>query len=295
MNVSIIIVTRGMSELVDTLAKRLSSLLSEAAPGVVGEVLVVAEDLAVEEPGTRVPLDSGALLVRIPAKRGLGYNRNRAIEAAQGDVIVFVDDDCWPADDWLGELLSPLADLSIDGVMGNVHIRPSSFLGDSISALGFPGGGTAGFGVMFPVDVEGFTPHISTLNCALRQTMFSRVGTFDESMVAGAEDGEFSHRMASAGVRVKFQPTAMVDHAARDSLTEFARWFFRRGRAARQYSRKVAPGGAIGRRIASYGRIVWMHRTDPKLVAIVPLLAASVLLQQAGFIRELITEKRACD
>lgn len=289
MNISILIVTRGMTDEVGALAARLTGLLAAEEPSITGDVLIIAEDPNATSVGGHELLGSGAQLVRIPAKRGLGYNRNRALDAADGDVVVFVDDDCWPADDWLRELLAPFEDDTIDGVMGNVRIRPSTFLGDSISALGFPAGGSVGFAVMFPVDAEGLTTHLSTLNCALREDVFTRVGTFDESMVFGAEDGEFSYRVAQAGARVMFQPTALVDHAARDDLREFTRWFFRRGRAACQYSRRVPAAGTIGRRLASYRMILRINRANPKIVAIVPLLGASVLLQQAGFFWELLS------
>lgn len=284
MKVSLLIVTRGMTPAVHTLARRLANLLGAArSDTLTGEVLIIAENPQTADVAEPELLGDGIGLVSIPATRGLGYNRNRALEAASGDTVVFVDDDCWPADDWLSELLAPLRDPTIHAVMGNVHIRPSTFLGDSISALGFPAGGSTGFAVMFPVDDEGFTTHISTLNCALRDETFVRVGPFDESLVFGGEDGELSHRISSAGLRVKFQPTALVEHDARSSLMEFTRWFFRRGRAACQFSRRVPAGGTIGRRLASYKQILRIHRSDPKIVAIVPLLGASIVLQQAGF------------
>lgn len=284
MKVSMLIVTRGMTSDVHTLADRLSGLLGAVrSDSLTGEILIIAENPQVADVAPHEHLGGDVVLVSIPATRGLGYNRNRALEAATGDVVVFVDDDCWPDDDWLHELLAPLGDPTIHAVMGNVRIRPSTFLGDSISALGFPAGGSTGFAVMFPVDDEGFTTHISTLNCALRDETFARVGPFDESLVFGGEDGELSHRISSAGLRVKFQPTALVEHDARSSLSEFSRWFFRRGRAACQFSRRVPAGGTIGRRLASYKTILWIHRRDPKIIAIVPLLGASILLQQAGF------------
>ena len=296
MNVSMLIVTRGMTPEVHALARRLADLLGAArSDTLTGEVLIVAENPRMAEVAEPELLGDGITLVSIPAKQGLGYNRNRALEAAVGDTVVFVDDDCWPADDWLSELLAPLADPTIQAVMGNVHIRPSTFVGDSISALGFPAGGSTGFAVMFPVDDEGFTTHISTLNCALRDDTFVRVGPFDESLVFGGEDGELSHRISSAGLRVKFQPTAMVEHDARSSLPEFTRWFFRRGRAAYQFSRRVPAGGTIGRRLASYTQILRMHRNDPKIVAIVPLLGASIVLQQAGFAWEYVVGEESRD
>lgn len=286
--VTIAIVTRGVTPAVERLV---ADLLAAPSPPDGREVLVVAEDPSVVGPASRETMgDGGAFLVRIPRGRGLGYNRNRAVEAAAGDVVVFMDDDCVPGPEWLDRLLEPLADPGVDAVMGGVRIPPSTFIGDSISALGFPAGGSVGFGVMFGVDADGFTDHLSTLNCALRRDVFARVGRFDESMTCGGEDGELSHRIAAAGLHVKFQPEALVEHEARTRLTEFARWFFRRGRAACQYARRAPASGRVGRRLASYRHILRVHRTDPRLVAIVPLLVASVLLQQAGFGFELLRE-----
>lgn len=293
MNVSIVIVTRGMTPEVGTLAERLAGQLAAASPDVTGEVLIIAENPAVSEVTDRTAIAELIALVSIPSRRGLGYNRNRALDAARGDVVAFVDDDCWPADDWLEHLLAPLADPAVDAVMGEVRMRPSSFVGDSISALGFPAGGSNGFAAMFPVDADGFTTHISTLNCALRASTFERVGTFDESLVFGAEDGELSHRITMASLRVKFQPDALVDHDARSDLSEFTRWFFRRGRAACQFSRRVPVSGVVGQRLLSYRRLLWLHRADPKLIAIVPLLGASIVLQQAGFAWELLAGEDA--
>ncbi len=280
------VVTRGMSPAVTSLARRLADL---NCPGCDAGVLLVAGDPSVTGPAPPEPGGHGAVLLRVPANSNIAYKRNRAVEAAAGEIVVFIDDDCQPSDDWLEELLAPLRDPGIDAVMGNVRIPPSTFIGDSISALGFPGGGNAGFDVMFLVDEQGFTDHISTLNCALRKSVFERVGIFDETITAGSDDGELSHRIHAAGLRIKFQPTAMVEHEARTSLRQFTRWFFQRGRGAYQFSQRAPAGPVIGRRLSSYRRIISMNITDPKIVAIVPLLIASVVLQQAGFAWEWMT------
>jgi glycosyltransferase involved in cell wall biosynthesis len=286
--VSVAIVTRGTSPEVTRLASRILQMPG-AQDGL--EVLVVAEDGGVQTPSGRERAGEGVWLVRIPAGRGLGYDRNRAIESSEGDAIVFVDDDCWPDDRWLPELLAPLADPSVDAVMGGVRIEPSTFLGDSISALGFPGGGSVGFAVMFHVDEDGLTDHLSTLNCALRRSVFERVGAFDETMTMGSEDTELSHRIAAAGIRMAYRPSAMVEHRARTHLGEFATWFFRRGRGAYQLSRRVDTGPVIAHRLSTYRHIVGSRMRDPKIVAIVPLLVYSVLLQEAGFLWEAVAHR----
>jgi len=287
-SVSIAIVTRALTPAVSLLCDR---LLGMPTPSGGFEVLVVAEDRRLESPTGRGALGDGAWLVKVPAGRGLGYDRNRAVEACAGDIVVFIDDDCWPDDGWLTCLLEPLSDPGVSGVMGGVRIAPSTFIGDSISALGFPGGGSAGFAVMFRVDPDGSTDHLSTLNCALRRDVFETVGGFDESMTMGSEDTELSHRITGAGLKMKFQPSAVVEHQARADLGEFARWFFRRGRGAYQLSRRIDTGPVIAARIATYRHILGQHLSDPKLVAIVPLLVSSVLLQEAGYVWEAVTRR----
>ncbi len=280
--VTIAIVTRRATPALERLVSRVGGM---ACPFGRCEVVVVAEDPSVREPVPREP-GLGGWLVRVPFGRGLGFNRNRAVDESRGSVVAFVDDDCWPQDGWLAELLAPLADPSIDAVTGKVKVPPSTFLGDAIAALGFPGGGSEGFEVMYPVDARGLTDHLAIGNSAVRRSALGRVGGFDETMTAGGEDTELSYRLCEAGFRIKYQPSAVVEHAARTSLAEFARWFFRRGRSVYQLSRRVREGPMIAARLASYGRLLAIHRRDPKLLVIVPLLFASVLLQETGFVWE---------
>lgn len=223
----------------------------------------------------------------LPAGQGLGFNRNRLVEAVTSDVLVFADDDCEPEDGWLGSLLGPLADPSVDAVVGSVRIPSSNFLGDAISALGFPAGGTAGFETMFKVRPDRTTDNLTTCNCAIRMAVFKDLGGFDEGLMSGGEDTEFGVRMRDSGKKLVYHGTASVVHGARSTMSEFVRWFYRRGRAKRQFVKRVHDVGPfVGQRLSSYGRILHSRRRDPKLIAIVPLLFASVILQQAGFVAE---------
>lgn len=286
-DVSVGIIAGGRRPALTRLVSQLHSL--EEPPA---EVIVAIETPGVSE--VRETRDHrGTRWLHIPARRGLGYNRNRLLEAVRSEFLVFADDDCEPQEGWLPELIAPLADSDVAGVVGRVHIPPAGFLGDAISALGFPAGGSAGYETMFTVEEDGTTDNLTTCNCAIRTSVFREVGGFDESMTFGGEDTEFGRRMSGAGHRLVYHPKALVQHDARRDLGEFGRWFYRRGRAKRQFSRKATGVGAlVGKRLASYGRILHDRRTDPKIVAIVPLLIASVALQQAGFIAEWIRPTR---
>lgn len=233
--------------------------------------------------------ERGVRWLAIPAKRGLGYNRNRTLEAARGEVLFGIDDDCEPDRDWLIRLLGALEHPEVHAAVGNISIPKAGFIGDSISALGFPAGGNAGYETMFPVADDGTTTNIAIGNCAIRTSTLREVGGFDESMTFGGEDTELAYRLGVAGKRIVFVPAARIVHPARTSLSEFARWSFVRGRAKAQFARRVRIGGYVGARLASYHRILRRHVTDPKIMLIAPLLFANVCLQQAGFLAETVS------
>ena len=230
--------------------------------------------------------DRGVRWLAIPAKRGLGYNRNRALDAARGEVLLGIDDDCQPEPDWLVRLLEAIEGPDVHAAVGSIRIPASGFLGDAISALGFPAGGNAGYATMFHVGADGTTTNIAIGNCAIKTSTLREIGGFDESMTYGGEDTELAYRLGRAGKRIVFVPSATIVHPARTSLREFARWSFTRGRAKAQFARKVRIGGYVGARLASYDRILRRNARDPKIVLIAPLLFANLCLQQAGFVAE---------
>ncbi len=266
------------------LDRLVDSLLRVEGPAA-REIVVGVETPGVTQPAETVD-DRGVRWIEIPAHRGLGYNRNRVLDAVRAPIIVTIDDDCTPQPGWLPNLLAALDDPTVDVAVGNLTIPPAGFVGDSISALGFPAGGGAGYETMFPVAQDGTTTNISTCNCAMRSAVLREVGGFDETMTFGGEDTELGYRFGRFGKRMVFVRTATVSHPARTGLRAFARWLFVRGRAKAQFARRVPIGGFVGNRLASFGRIIRAHARDPKIVLIVPLLGVSLVIQQVGFATE---------
>lgn len=276
--VTIGVIARAHIPELDALADRLLALEGPSREVVIG----------VETPGATEPAETtderGVRWIALPPRRGLGYNRNRVLDAARGDVLLSTDDDCVPSDTWMCDLLGVLEDSGVSAAVGGVRIPSVGFVGDSISALGFPAGGNEGFDAMFQVEADGTTENITTCNCAIRTATLRTIGGFDESFTYGGEDTELGHRLTESGRRIVFSPTASVTHPARRDLSSFGRWFFVRGRAKAQYIRRVnGSSRLVSHRLASYGRIVGKHLTDPKIVLIVPLIVASMAIQWFGF------------
>lgn len=223
----------------------------------------------------------------IPEKQGIPFNRNQGIKYAQGDIIIFIDDDCWVQEQWLTSLVEPLlVDNSLLAVTGGTRVPPSTFLGDCIAALGFPGGGSLGFEKVWKVSNHGFTNHLSVGNCALRRDVFEKAGYFDESMKTGAEDTEFSFRLEKKGIPIKYVPEGYAFHEARTTWKEFIRWQLRRGRANYHFKKKVGRVGEFIKLRAWSAKNVLGKNKNLRLPVIAALLGASATLQQIGYLWE---------
>lgn len=281
MKISIIIICDRIRE--RQLQRLLSGIKPQLSP--FDAEIVLIHEAAFSQ--TLPPLPVKVRYIPIPEKQGIPFNRNQGIKQTQGDIIIFIDDDCWVQERWLASLVQPLLkDTTVLAVTGGTKVPRSNFLGDCIAALGFPGGGSIGFEKMWKVSPAGFTNHLSVGNCALRRNLFEQVGTFDESMRLGAEDTEFSFRLEKAGIPIKYVPEAFAFHEARTSWSSFIRWQLRRGRANYHFQKKVGKVGEFVKlRMWSAGNILKAN-VNYRLPVIIFLLGLSALIQQLGYLQE---------
>ena len=84
-------------------------------------------------------------LIRLHENRGPAYCRNIGARHAKGDILVFTDSDCLVAPNWIEKITDVFSQSDTDAIMGRLKPLPSDYLGDAISALGFPAGGAIGF------------------------------------------------------------------------------------------------------------------------------------------------------
>jgi len=171
-------------------------------------------------------------------------------------------------------------------IMGRLVLMPSTLLGDSISAIGFPAGGAIGFDKIWKVDQKGFTDSISSCNCAVRKDVFDKIGGFDESFpYPGGEDSLLAYALRRLNYRIKYCPDVLVSHAARDSFKGFLKWQFRRGISSYIFSTKVSNKEKfLSLRIWSTGNIIRHYYTDKKIPLILTLLMTSFFVQLSGFL-----------
>ena len=148
-------------------------------------------------------------------KQGSSHARNRAIEEAKGDYLVFLDDDMLGGSNWLSLIMEPF-------------LRPGS---EKIGAVGgevipfFPEG--------LPKWLEGqwepfnYRPDVGpikpsqlpmTANLALRSSVLRQIGGFRTDLgrfgnrLTGSEDHELVRRVRAAGYEIWLSPPAGLKH-----------------------------------------------------------------------------------
>lgn len=192
--------------------------------------LVVVDNGSGDDATRRVAQAQGVTYVWEPAP-GLSRARDAGIRATTSDIVVFTDDDVVVHPEWLPRLLSGFTSPEVMSVTGLV--LPASL--DTVAERAFEdllGGFGQGFrprefGHEWFLRHRRRTPHVWQLgagaNVAFRRGAFDRVGGFDPRLGAGAagcsEDSEMWYRLLAGGWRCRYEPSAVVFHSHRQTLT----------------------------------------------------------------------------
>ena len=120
-----------------TLPDLLDSLFNQTHRGF--EIIVV--DDCSSDSTAHIAKNYSCCLIRLKENRGPAYCRNIGAKKARGELLVFTDGDCRADPGWLENVVRHFSKNDVVALMGRLELLPSNFLGDSISALGFPAGG----------------------------------------------------------------------------------------------------------------------------------------------------------
>jgi cellulose synthase/poly-beta-1,6-N-acetylglucosamine synthase-like glycosyltransferase len=146
----------------------------------------------------------------VEPSQGVAAARNRAIRESQGRWIAFHDDDQIADPRWLVELLNLANEKRCPVVGGDVRLilpekNTRQLSGVCRRLLGEMVG-------MTEVCQFGRKLVPGTNNMMIERTLFDKVGTFDETMLAGGEDAELYRRIRSTGCECWYTPRAVVHH-----------------------------------------------------------------------------------
>lgn len=266
--------------------KSLPALIKALAAQTYRDFEVIMVDDGSTDATARLIAESGYILVRTDGNRGPAYARNRGATAARGNVLAFTDADCAPARDWAVRIATRMSDGNCDAIMGRLILEHSDPLGNAISALGFPAGGSVGFEKIWKVDADGFTSSLSTCNCAVKKEVFFQAGGFDESFpYPGGEDTLLARNLVRQGYRIKFCPATVVYHAARNDLRDFFKWQYKRGISSYIFSKKVKQKSSfLAMRLWSSANVLKAAVHNNRLGTVATLLVIGYGTQFAGYL-----------
>lgn len=187
--------------------------------------------------------DTRAVVARHPGVRylanasgvhGLNAARNLAVDASEGELLVFVDDDVRVHDGWLRALLDAAAALPEQVGVLTGPIVPV-FEDHALRMCGREGAPIT-FLDHGPQDAD--VPYAWGANMTLRRSAIARAGRFDAGRPLYGDEAEWQDRLKAAGGRVRYVAAAGLDHrrAGDDSrLRALCRAAYGRGRASRRH------------------------------------------------------------
>ena len=193
-----------------------------------------------------------------PLGKGFAYYRNRGISESNGDILAFIDDDELPKNDsWLYCITETLIKGEEEVVTAGYDIKlGQGYLTDSISLLGFPGGGAVGFKTMWSVDQNNTTEHLCSGNFAINKKTLNELNNFSNEYRHGKEDVNLADKLIENKIQIKYIEEATVYHIARKGFVNFIKWNMLRGKASKEYIAINKGGGKIKNRLSSSMRIL---------------------------------------
>lgn len=144
--------------------------------------------------------------------------RNVGVNAAQGEVVAFIDDDAVPEPTWLSHLAAGFTDPDVVQVGGTTLGRNGLSVQHAAALVDATG-------QSFPVSVsmedpavltpaDGKHPRLHGTNMALRWSAITEHAGFDERFAFYLDETDLSYRVSCGGGRTVFAPKAVVHHAS---------------------------------------------------------------------------------
>lgn len=157
-------------------------------------------------------------VVRNPRNSGFVASCNRGADAANSDILIFLNDDTMPQAGWLQALLRTFREYPDVGAVGGRLLYPDGRLQEAGNVV-FSDGSAANFGRDdFAVEAPLYNhvrevDYCSAALLATPRRLFSEIGGFDKRFEPGYyEDTDYCFEVRKHGHRVYYQPESVVIH-----------------------------------------------------------------------------------
>ncbi len=166
--------------------------------------------------------DTRAVLARHPCVRtihqenlGLSAARNVGLQASTGEIVAYIDSDCFADADWLTFLIDQLERTGAAAVGGPNLTPPGDWLSASVAA-------SPGQPAHVLVDDQ-TAEHIPGCNMAFRRAALEAINGFDIQFRTAGDDVDICWRLQHDGYWISFAPGALVWHHRRTSPARYLR------------------------------------------------------------------------
>ncbi len=179
--------------------------------------IIVVDDASEDKTPEAVRNFSNVKLISLRDHSQVSFCRNRAVRAAKGEILAFIDSDCLAGSSWLRELVPAFRDESLGAVGGLVD---SYFNEKSLdqyekvkSAL------KIGSWFKRSMEREKFF-YVPTCNFLVRRKLFLKLNGFKEELHVG-EDVDFCWRLQDSKAVLEYRPVGRVFHKHRNNTLPF--------------------------------------------------------------------------
>ena len=191
--------------------------------------VIVVDDGSEQSPELIIISLNGLLDIKLIRQTNAGpaSARNRGAQAARGKFLVFTDDDCMPAHDWLSQLAARLA-ICPDSLVGGktVNALPNNLYSTASQKL-------IDYLYDYYNSKDNKPSFFASNNIAVPTERFLALNGFDTSFpLAAAEDRDFCDRWLEHNYALVYAPEVLVYHAHHLALFSFWRQHFNYGRGA---------------------------------------------------------------
>lgn len=220
--ISIVIIVKNDRGIADTLAGL--ELQKKPAPT---EIIVVdaSEPSLLADIRAKYPdVHWYQFVSKISGKTTIPEQRNFGIQQANGGIIVFIDANCIPSENWLVKLTAPLLD-------GSESITAGSVYSADPKSLNFYTNATKG-------NYIGLT---GSANLAFKKEVWKKVGGFDESFLFSS-DNDFLWRCVDLGYMIRNIHGASITHdwgSFRDEVKRSINYGIGRSRLFKKHPRRL--------------------------------------------------------
>lgn len=174
--------------------------------------------------------DSKIKILKNMSNQGVPFSRNKAINVAKGDILIFLDNDTNVDKKWLEGVIQTMQS---DETIGALQCKIFDFnKRDIIQEIGMKLIPFTGFGTTLG---RGERDHgqfdnpeeIIALGAALavKKEVAKKIGGFDQKLFYGTDDLDFSWRVWISGYRVVLAPDAKIYHLTKEHAPTYILYF----------------------------------------------------------------------